>query len=132
MGKEVLNTLSTPINAATATATSAEINIEGAKKVSFIFTRADHSSGSSKFEALTSVDGTLFAAGMLIKTIAADAGAGTSGEDIGYTRALSTTLGGNGSEVWALDLTHFAFTSLKIKATETTDGTHTAKILVEY
>lgn len=121
-----------PLNAVTATTTSNAVDIRGAKKVSFIFTRANHSSGSSKFEALCSADGTLYAAGMLIKTIAADAGAGTAGEDIDYTRALSATLAANGSEVWALDLKHFTYKEVKVKVTETTDGTHTCKMLIEY
>ena len=96
-----------------------------------MFTRADHSSGSSQFEVLGSVDGTTFAAVMLVKTIAADAGTGTAGEDIGYTRALSTTLSANGSEVWAVDLKYHNYKQLKVKVTETTDGTHTAKVLIE-
>jgi hypothetical protein len=122
----------TVLNEVTATTTSSAIPITNVKKLTMLFTRADHSSGSSKFEVLGSVDGTTYQAVMMIQNIAADAGAGTSGEDIGYTRALSTTLSANGSETWALDLKYFNYKDIKIKVTETTDGTHTAKLIMEY
>jgi hypothetical protein len=122
----------TVLNEVTETTTSSDIPITNVKKITLLFTRADHSSGSSKFEVLGSVDGTTYQAVMMIQNIAADAGAGTSGEDIGYTRALSTTLSANGSETWALDLKYFNYKDIKIKVTETTDGTHTAKLIMEY
>ena len=122
----------TVLNGVTATTTSSAIPITNVKKLTMLFTRADHSAGSSKFEVLGSVDGTTYQAVMMIQNIAADAGAGTSGEDIGYTRALSTTLSANGSETWALDLKYFNYKDIKIKVTETTDGTHTAKLIMEY
>ena len=119
-------------DAVTATTTFAAINMENATKATFHFTRADHAAGSSKFELLGSADGTTFTAATMIQTIAADAGAGTAGEDIGYTRALSTTLAGDGTEIWALDLRHFNFAEVAVKVTETTDGTHSYAALIEY
>jgi len=116
----------------TATTTFPVLNAKNATKITCQFTRADHSSGSSKFEVLGSLDGTTFEAVMLIQTIAADAGAGTAGEDIGYTRALSTTLGADGDEFWAVDLKHFNYKEIAVKVTETTDGTHSYKALIEY
>jgi len=124
-------TISTPLNAVTATTTSSAVNTENANKITCLFTRANHSSGSSAFSVLGSVDGTTFEAIMLVKIIASDAGAGTAGEDIGYTRALSATLGADGSENWGVDIKHTCFKEIKVKVTETTDGTHTAKVLIE-
>lgn len=122
----------TLLDGVVATTTSSAFPVTNARRLTLLFTRADHSSGSSKFEVLGSVDGTTYEAVCIIQNLAADAGAGTAGEDIGYTRALSTTLGDNGSETWALDLKHFNYDSIQVKVTETTDGTHTAKLIMEY
>lgn len=121
----------TLLDGVVATTTSEAFPVTNARRLTLLFTRADHSSGSSLFEVLGSVDGTTFEAVMMIQNIAADAGAGTAGEDIDYTRALSTSLAGNGSETWALDLKHFNYKEIKVKTTETTDGTATCKVLME-
>ena len=119
-------------DAVTATTTFSALDAANATKITCLFKRADHSSGSSKFEVLGSLDGTTFSAVMLIQTIAADAGVGATGVDIGYTRALDTTMGANGTEVWAVDLKYMNFKEIKIRVTETTDGTHSCQALIEY
>lgn len=116
----------TPINGVTATTTSAAQNIEGAKKVTFMFTRSNHTAGSTAFTVTGSIDGVTYVA--LNKLI--DNVANTNVQDI--TRVASVTLSANSSKIYSLDLDHDAFQFIKITATETTDGTHTAKMLVEY
>lgn len=125
--------LHVPLNGVTETTTSNAIPIAGAKKITFFFTRANHSSGSTVFTVTVSGDGTAFVAyNMLVQNLARDAGAGTAGEDIGTTAVASVTLSSDTTETYSMDLEHFSFLELKVTATETTDGTHTCKMLVEY
>lgn len=117
--------LLTPINAVTATTTSEEIVIAGAKKVSFMFTRADHSAGSSTFTVEVSLDGTTFVAyNKLISNVA-----NTNAQTL--TRVASVALASNTSAFASMDLTSDTIYAIKITATEATDGTHTAQVLIE-
>jgi hypothetical protein len=118
--------LSTPLNAVTATTTSEEIVIAGAKKVSFMFTRAAHGSGSSAFSVEVSLDGTTYVAYNKLISNATN----TNGQTL--TRVTSVSLAANGSAFATMDLEHDAVYSIRVTATETTDGTHTAQMLVEY
>ena len=123
----------TALDAVTATTTSSAIPIAGAKKITWFFTRANHSSGSTAFDVDVSLDGTTFIDfNMLIQNLARDAGAGTAGEDIGTTAVASVTLSSNTTETYSMDLNDFGFTQMKVTATETTDGTHSASFLIEY
>lgn len=125
--------LKTPLNAVAATTTSEEIVIAGAKKITWVFTRANHSSGQTVFDVDVSLDGDTYVDfNMLVQNLARDAGAGTAGEDIGTTAVASVTLAANGSATYSMDLDHGSYYSMKVTATETTDGTHTAKCLIEY
>lgn len=115
----------TAIDAATATVTSEEIVIAGAKKVSFMFTRADHSAGSSAFSVEASLDGVTFVAyNKLISNVT-----NTNGQT--PTRVASVSLAANGSAYASMDLENDAIYAIKVTATETTDGTHTAKVIIE-
>lgn len=117
--------VSTPINAVTATTTSEEIIIAGAKKVSLMFTRANHSAGSSTFTVEVSLDGTTYVAyNKLISNVT-----NTNAQTL--TRVASVALASNTSTVVSMDLENDAFYSMKITATEATDGTHTAQCLIE-
>lgn len=116
----------TPINAVTATTTSEELIIAGAKKVSFMFTRANHSAGSSAFSVEVSLDGTTYVAYSKLISNVTNTNAQT------LTRVASVSLAANGSAFASMDLESDAIYSIKVTATETTDGTHTAKMLVEY
>lgn len=115
----------TPINAVTATTTSEEIVIAGAKKVSFVFTRANHSAGTSTFTVEVSLDGTTYVAyNKLISNVT-----NTNAQTL--TRVASVALAANGSTYASMDLDHDAIYSIKITATEGTDGTHTATAIIE-
>lgn len=123
----------TPINGVTETTTSSEIPCAGAKRITWAFTRANHSSGNTVFSVDVSVDGVTFVDfNMLVQNLARDAGTGTAGEDIGTTAVASVTLSSNTTEIYAMDLQHFNFLAMKVTATETTDGVHTAKCFIEY
>lgn len=123
----------TPINAVTATTTSSSIPVAGAKRITCEFTRADHSSGSTAFTVEFSFDDSTWTQhNMLVQNLARDAGVGTAGQDIGTTAASSVTLSSDTTELWSVDLEHFVAPYMRVVATETTDGTHTAKVMVEY
>ena len=114
------------LNAVTATTTSAAIPTAGAKKITLLFTRANHSSGSTAFTVNGSVDGTTYiACATMVENLANAIGEGP-------TRVASKTLSANGSAMLALDLTYFGYTSITVTATETTDGTHSATVFIEY
>lgn len=116
----------TPINAVTATTTSEELVIAGAKKVSFMFTRANHSAGTSTFTVEVSLDGTTYVAyNKLISNVT-----NTNGQTL--TRVASVALAADGSTYASMDLEHDSIYAIKITATEATDGTHTAKVMLEY
>lgn len=116
----------TAINAATATTTSEEIVIAGAKKVSFLFTRANHSAGSSTFTVDVSLDGVTYVDyNKLISNV-------TNTNAQNKTRVASVVLSADGSTLAALDLENDAIHSIKITATEATDGTHTAQVMIEW
>ena len=116
----------TPLNAVTATTTSEEIVIAGAKKVSFLFKRANHSAGSSTFTVEVSLDGTTYVAYNKLISNATNTNAQT------LTRVASVALASDTSALYSMDLQNDAIYSIKITATEVTDGTHTAQCLVEY
>jgi len=109
------------LNGVTATTTSGAINIEDAKKVVLVYKRADHSSGSTVFTATVSVDGTNYVT--YNKWIVNAANANTEG----VTRAGSATLSANGAGFLTMDPDD-SFKYIKVTATETTDGTHSAWI----
>lgn len=120
--------LITALSAVAETTASAGIDITDAKKVTLIFTRASHGSGNHVFTvtgSINGISGTYVACNKLIKNIA-------NAISEGITRVASITLSANGSELVSLDLEHDGFTHIKITATETTDGTATASVLVQY
>jgi hypothetical protein len=118
--------LLTPINAVTATTTSEEIVIAGAKKVSFIVTRANHSAGTTALSVEVSLDGTTYVAyNKLISNVT-----NTNAQTL--TRVASVSLAANGSAYASMDLTSDTIYSVKVTATEGTDGTHTVQMLIEY
>ena len=117
--------LVTALNGVTATTTSEAISVKEAKKVTLFMTRADHSAGSSAFSVSGTVDGTTYVAlNKLIPNI-------VNSISQNRQRAASVSLGANGSEVAGIDLQDLALTAIKVTVTETTDGTHTAKLLIE-
>ena len=117
--------IQTALDAVTVTTTSEEIVIAGAKKVSFMFTRANHSAGSTAFSVEASVDGTTYVAYNKLISNATNTNAQT------LTRVASIALASDTSVFASMDLENDAIYSIKVTATETTDGTHTAKVLIE-
>ena len=118
--------LITALDAVTATTTSSAIDIGYAEKVTLLFTRANHSAGSSAFTVTGSIDGTTYVAlNTLIDNVT-----NTNGQTL--TRVASSTLSSNTSKIYALDLEQFGYEFIKVTVTETTDGTHSCSVLVEY
>lgn len=134
----------TALDAVTATTTSNKFYVGDAKRIGFIFRRANHSSGSTAF----SVKGSLQPVGD--GTGAADSfGYPTGGTGVTMTtlnllinnlentnaqqvvHSTDVTLNANGDEMAWLDPNVFV-NWLEVTATETTDGTHSAFIVVEY
>ena len=113
------------IDAVTATTVSEPINIENAEKISLIFTRANHSAGSTAFSVEVSLDGITYVAFNKLITNVTNTNAQTK------TRVASVSLASNTSSIVAMDLENDIFRWMRITATETTDGTHTAKALIQ-
>lgn len=113
------------IDAVTATTVSEPINIEDAEKISLIFTRANHSAGSTAFSVEVSLDGSTYVAFNKLISNATNTNAQTK------TRVASVSLASNTSSIVAMDLENDIFRWMRITATETTDGTHTAKALIQ-
>lgn len=109
----------TLLNGVTATTTSESVNVEGARHIGFQFKRADHSSGSSAFTVEGTINGTDWTALNLIISNVTNTNAQTR------TRVATVTL--------STDTTALAFLeelvvlkAVRVKVTETTDGTHSA------
>lgn len=115
-----------PINAVTATTTSAPIDIKGAKRITLALTRADHSSGSSALSVEVTLDGTNWVTfNKLISNVT-----NTNAQTL--TRVASVSIGANGTVLATMDLDQDVFSQMRVTATETTDGTHTVKAFIEY
>lgn len=119
-------TLLTPLNGVTATTTSEVINIENARRITLLLTRANHSSGSSAFKVQVAFDkaGTFVDFNGLIQD-------STNTNAQTKVRATTITLASDTSVVASMDLAHHNFKFARVVVTETTDGTHTAKMLIE-
>ena len=102
------------------------IDVENAEKITLMFTRANHSSGSTAFTIEGSIDGTTFVA----LNIMIDNVTNTNGQNL--TRVASVALASDVSKLYALDMENFNFKHLRVTATETTDGSHSYKALIEY
>jgi len=118
--------LITALDGVTATTTSSAINIENAKKVTFLFSRTDHGSGKTVFTVTASLDGTTFTAYNKLVANAANANTETVLRAANYDTGTA-----NASAIYSMDLQYDTFKEIKVVATETTDGTHTAKVLIE-
>jgi hypothetical protein len=114
------------LNDVTATTTSAAVNIEGAKKVVLVYKRSDHASGKTVFAATVSVDGVNYIAYNKWITNAANANSET------LTRVASVDTGAANVTGFLTMSPEDGFKDIKVTATETTDGTHAAWLLIEY
>lgn len=117
--------LVTALNAVTETTESKAIAVNGAKNITLAMTRADHTSGSSAFSVTGTVDGTTYVTLNKLITNVTNTNAQTK------VRDSSVTLSSDGSELASIDVEDLALLAIKVKVTETTDGTHTAKVLIQ-
>lgn len=114
------------LDAVTATTTSDVFVLECAKRVTFQFTRANHSAGSSAFSLEVSIDGINYVAyNKLISNVT-----NTNAQTL--TRVASVSLASNTSAVASMDLQHDHYKYARLTVTETTDGTHSATAFIEY
>jgi len=116
----------TPINGVTATTTSEAIQIDGAKRISWFFTRADHSAGSSAFAITVSIDGDTYVTFSKLISNATNTNSQTK------TRVASVSLSSDTTSEVAMDLENSVYRFMKVTVTEVTDGTHSARCLIEY
>ena len=121
--------LITALNAVTVTTTSDKFYVGNAKRISLLFRRANHSAGSSAFAVKASLDaiGTttpiMTAFNLLIDNV-------TNANTLTLTRVNGKTLSADGDAFLFVD--QMAKVNwLEITVTETTDGTHSAWILIE-
>lgn len=112
------------LDGVTATTTADAVDIKGAKKVTLLCQRADHSSGSSAFTATVGV-GTTYAD---YKKWISNA---TNTNSQSLTRVQTLTLSANGIDFMSMS-PEDTFEFIKVKVTETTDGTHSAWLIVDY
>jgi len=112
------------LDGVTKTTTSQPINIEDAEKVVLVCKRADHSSGSSAFTAQVSIDGTNYID--YKKWI--DNVANSNSQEL--TRTQTKTLSSNGVDFMTMS-PEDGFKDIKVKVTETTDGTHSAWLWIQ-
>jgi hypothetical protein len=115
----------TALDAVTATTTSSAIDIKYAKRVTLMLTRADDNTGVSTFTVTGSLDNVTFIDLNLITNAAT-----TNAQTI--TRAASVAITNeNASVLAALDLEFGGYKYIKVKVTETTNGTHSAVLVIE-
>lgn len=114
----------TVFNGVTATTTANPIDIKGAKKVTLLCKRADHSSGSSAFAATVGANGEYATYNRWISN-ATNTNAQTP------ARVASLTLSSNTTDFLTMS-PEDAFEFIKVTVTETTDGTHSAWLIVDY
>lgn len=109
----------------TATTTSVAVPIAGAKKVVLVYKRADHSSGKTVFSAEVSLDGTNYITYNKWISNVANTNAQT------LTRVASVDTGAANVTGFLTMSPEDGFLDIKVTATETTDGTHSAWLYIE-
>lgn len=117
---------------ATATTTSASVDLKQAGRVSFAFKRSNHASGSTAFKVQVSPDpfsipdasSIWVDYNRLITNIT-----NTNTEEI--TRVGSISLSSDTTAIASMS-PEDAFAKCRVVATETTDGTHNAWVIVQY
>lgn len=116
----------TLLNALTASGSSEEIVIAGAKRITLFLTRADHAAGTSTFDVDVSLDGTTYVDfNKLISNVT-----NTNAQNL--TRVASVALAANGTTAVSMDLEHDCYFTMKLNVVEATDGTHSATALIEF
>lgn len=112
----------TLLNAVVATTTSAAISVEKYRRIGFQFKRANHSAGSTAFTVEGTINGTDWTALSVIVSNATNTNAQTR------TRVATVTLSTDTTALaWLEDLV--VLKAVRVVATETTDGTHSAWLI---
>ena len=108
------------LDVVTATTTSDPVNIEGCVKMTLQFIRADHSAGSTSFAVSVSQDGVNWVTynKLIANVINAIAE--------GLVRVAASSLASATSKMYSMDLENDTYKWMRVTATETTDGTHSA------
>jgi hypothetical protein len=114
------------LNDVTATTTSVAVPIAGAKKIVLVYKRADHGSGKTVFSAQVSLDGVNYIT--YNKWITNATNAITEGQ----VRVASVDTGTANATGFLTMSPEDGFLDIKVTATETTDGTHSAWLYIEY
>jgi len=120
----------TALDAVVATTTSNKFYVGGAKRIGFLFRRADHSSGKTVFsvnigaESGDTVTPTMTACNMLIGNTAA-----SNSQTTAHVASVDTGTANGDFYAWLDPICLVNWVS--VTATETTDGTHSAFIILE-
>ena len=120
----------TAIDAVTATTTSNKFYVGGATRIGFLLRRANHSSGSTALSVKISMDDvstttpTMTACNMLISNAT-----NTNGQTLTRVASVSSGAANGDFFVWLDPLCVVNW--VEVTVTETTDGTHSAYILIE-
>lgn len=133
----------TALNAVTATTVSNKFWVGGAKRIGLLFRRSAHSSGSTAFSVKGSLDAYDAAVGALDTRGNKLGGSGVAMTALNMlvnnventneqtrTRSTDVTLSADG-DAFAWIEADVLVNWLEITATETTDGTHSAFIIIE-
>lgn len=118
----------TAIDGATATSISNPICVKNAKRITFLFEREDHSSGSVIFSIQASVDGKSSGSDFVpyVNMISNDVNNHSQTLERNRTVELET----DGKVITALDLEHFCYDYIQVLSTESGSGTSTCKLLI--
>jgi len=123
---QTLQKTETPLDGVTATTTSQKIDLRGVRKATWFFTRADHDSGDTEFTVDVYADADTSVTYAKLMTNAAATNSQTQ------VKVASVTLSSDTTESYTMDLAQDAYQYMTVTATETDDGTHTAKVVLEY
>jgi hypothetical protein len=121
----------TALNAVTDTTTSNKFYVGGAKRIGFLFRRANHTSGKTVFSVNISSESedtttpTMTATNMLIPNVAGD-----NTKTLAHVANIDTSTANGDFYAWLDPVCLVNWVS--VTATETTDGTHSAWVICEY
>ena len=111
--------------ASISAANSAKRDITDAKRVTFQFTRADHSSGNNAFVVEVSNDGSnWYTYNKLISNV-------TNDNTEYLTRVAAPTLSSNTSEIYSIS-PEDKYRFVRVYHTRTTDGTADCDVMIQY
>lgn len=110
------------LEAVTATTTSAVVNVEGYRRIGFQFKRANHTAGSTAFTVEGTINGTDWTALSVLVSNATNTNAQNR------TRVASVSLAADGTALAFIEDV-VVLKAIRVTATETTDGTHSAWLI---